>query len=215
MKTLFYNVMFFNHKTKKISGDIALFNLEDWWTSSFSEAEREHIVEVFQPLGAPKNILVEGDFKHTGDERPLMFLSSLASWFDNIKDRYLAYKIIEKAEEYVRLEKNIIDKHFFWPTKARIFYGDRDDPVALQKVIDACLKSIAMAEDAAEAFKKQFHDHVLPSHTCYERLCIIYEKQGKYEEVIRLAKQAKLQGWNGDWDVRIKRCEKKINNKPA
>ncbi|MDP8200622.1 MAG: hypothetical protein P9M11_00605 [Candidatus Tenebribacter burtonii] len=36
------------------------------------------------------------------------------------------------------------------------------------------------------------------------------EKQKIFKEVIRLSKIAKKQGWNGDWDRRIKKCENNI-----
>lgn len=50
----------------------------------------------------------------------------------------------------------------------------------------------------------------LPEHTGYKQLCIIYDKQGNYSEIIRLAEEAKKQGWNGDWDKRIENARKKI-----
>jgi len=50
----------------------------------------------------------------------------------------------------------------------------------------------------------------LGMHTGYKQLCIIREKQGNWQEVIRLAKQAKSEGWAGDWDKRIDRAKKKL-----
>ena len=52
----------------------------------------------------------------------------------------------------------------------------------------------------------------LPGHVGYKQLCIIMEKQKNYEEVSRLSKIAKEQGWSGDWDRRIEKCKKKIEN---
>jgi len=40
---------------------------------------------------------------------------------------------------------------------------------------------------------------------------IIREKQGNHTEVLRLAEQAKTQGWTGDWDKRIERAMKKLD----
>ncbi len=45
-------------------------------------------------------------------------------------------------------------------------------------------------------------------HVGYKQLCIIMEKQKNFGEVIRLANIAKAQGWKGDWDRRIEKCEK-------
>jgi hypothetical protein len=47
-------------------------------------------------------------------------------------------------------------------------------------------------------------------HTGYYRLCIIREKEKNWQEVIRLAEQAKSEGWVGDWDKRIERAHKKL-----
>jgi DNA invertase Pin-like site-specific DNA recombinase len=55
----------------------------------------------------------------------------------------------------------------------------------------------------------------LPSHVGYKQLAIILEKRGQFDEAIKVAKQAKSQGWNGDWDKRIARCESKLDRKRA
>jgi len=56
------------------------------------------------------------------------------------------------------------------------------------------------------------HPFVPPSHRGFKQLAIINHKQEKYKGVIKLCKQAKEQGWRGDWDKRIQRAKKKINN---
>jgi len=198
----------FLNKTKKPDGYIALFNLEDWWNNSFSGNEQKHIVEVFQPLGASKDILIVGHLQHTNSDRPLMLLSSLAGWFNNSKDRDIAYKIIAKAEEYVQSTKDILDIHFFHQTKMEIFYKGNDSSTTLQKSINACLNQIEIADKASTAFQAKYHK--LPIHKGYELLCTIYERQGKFEECIKLMEQAKNQGWNGDWDNHIKRIRERI-----
>lgn len=50
-----------------------------------------------------------------------------------------------------------------------------------------------------------------PSHTGYEQLAIVKEKQGDFIIAIKLAEQAKKEGWRGDWNKRIERCIKKMN----
>ena len=50
----------------------------------------------------------------------------------------------------------------------------------------------------------------LGEHTGYKQLCIIRESQGNFAEVIRLAGQAKSEGWAGDWDNRIEKAKKKL-----
>ena len=50
----------------------------------------------------------------------------------------------------------------------------------------------------------------LGEHTGYKQLCIIREKQDNWQEVIKLAEQAKSEGWKGDWDKRIEKARKKL-----
>lgn len=144
----------------------------------------------------------------------LPFLYTLASWLYKPADRAIAMKIISKADEYVPMEKNILDLHFFYATKMKMSYKARDNPASLEEAIHCCLKQIELAPEAAHAFRVEFHDHKLPVHEGYDQLCIIYEKQGRYEEAIKIAEQAKSQGWNGEypghWDDRIERCRKKM-----
>lgn len=52
----------------------------------------------------------------------------------------------------------------------------------------------------------------LGEHTGYKQLCIIRENEGNYTEVIRLAEQAKSEGWAGDWDKRIEKARKKLGS---
>jgi len=199
----------FSKTEKEPSGYIALFNLKDWWRDSFTDDERKHIVEVFQPLGASKDVLIVGELQSSGNKRILSFLSSLAGWFDNPRDRHIAHKIIVKAADYVASEKNILDLHFFYPQKMKLFYKERENPSALKEATDACLKQIEISEKAAAAFRKEYSDSQLPAHEGYGQLCIILEKQEKFEEAIKFAEQAKKQGWSGDWDGRVERCKKK------
>ncbi len=192
-------------------GYIGYFNLKDWWLNTFTEEERNHMVAIFQPMGASRDTLIKGKFEMLSNSSPLSFLTSLTGWFDNPRDRNLAHKIISKAEDFVGTEKDILNLHFFYPTKMKLFYKNRDsDPKSLQISIDSALKQIEIAEKAAAEFKKEYPDSPLPAHEGYSQFCIILEKQGKFDEAVKYAKQAKDQGWNGDWDNRIAKCQKKI-----
>jgi len=200
----------FSKIKKEPQGYIALFSLKNWWRDSFTDEERKHIVEVFQPLGAPRDSLVVGELQSSGNDRIVSFLSSLAGWFDNPRDRHIAHKIIAKAADYVSSENNILDLHFFYSTRMKLFYRGREDPSALKEATDACLKQIEISGKAAAAFREEFGDSQLPAHEGYEQFCIILEKQGKFDEAIKCAEQAKRQGWRGDWDGRVVRCTKKL-----
>jgi hypothetical protein len=199
----------FDNNTNKIEGLIASMNLENWFCNSFTQDEQRHMVEVYQLEGMPKDPLIVGNFKNSS-ERPLRFLSTLTAWFNNPRDSHIARKTISKAEEYISLENNIFDLHFFYPTKMKLFYKDRENPESLAKAIEAAQKQIAIADRAAVAFRKEYNDPHIPTHEGYNQLCIIYEKQKNFVGAINLARQAKEQGWSGNWDWRIERCTKKM-----
>lgn len=192
-------------------GYIGYYNLKDWWMNTFTEEERNHLVDIFQPMGASKDMLVKGKFEMLSNNSPLSFLTNLTSWFDNPRDRNLAHKIISKAEEFIGTEKDILNLHYFYPTKMKLFYKDRNsDPKSLQISIDSALKQIEISENVAIALKKEYPDSPLPAHEGYSQLCIILEKQGRFDEAIKYAKQANAQGWNDDWDNRIAKCQRKM-----
>jgi hypothetical protein len=74
-------------------------------------------------------------------------------------------------------------------------------------------------KDLPEGFNPNIHKSpddfvVIPGklgeHTGYKQLCIIREKEEKWQEVIYLAEQAKFEGWAGDWDKRIEKARKKL-----
>ncbi len=111
-------------------------------------------------------------------------------------------------------KRNAFDVHLELTWKIEETYRDRDsDPTALQKTIDCCWTQIMIADEAKQSWLKEFGaigvHHLLPTHKGYEQLCIIFEKQKRFNEAIKLATQAKAQGWDGDWAKRIERCRNK------
>lgn len=195
----------------EIKGEIGYFGLAEWWLSKFSDEERKHILETFQPLGGSGESLIKGEISGTG-QKAIGLLSALAGWFNNEKDRTIAYRMLKKAEELVTDKTEILDLHFLFSSEIEIYYRHRNrDQDTLGKAIKACGRQIEIAPLAASAFKKEYKDSPLPSHKGYEQLAIIEEKQKKFNSVIDLAKKAMAQGWNGDWQKRIERCTKKAN----
>ena len=197
-------------KSKSIEGEIGYYNLQDWWLTTFTQEERNHIEDVFHPLGGdPKTKpLTEGKIS-SSSQKAAGLLSALAGWFNKPDDRYLAKKIIQKAYEEATKGNDILDLHFTLQTMMEIYYRDRDtEPDALSKAIQACEEQISIAPQAVAEFKKQDFFDGLPSHAGYDQLRIIYKKQGEYLKAIALCEQARKQGWNGDWDKKIEELKK-------
>ena len=119
-------------------------------------------------------------------------------------------KILEKAETFVDKTDDILDVHFFYQNKIQVYYRNRDiDSNALDLAIQACKQQMSISKQAAKAFKKEFEGN-LPEHVGYKQLAIIRDKQKDYESVIPISKQAKSEGWNGDWDKRIEKAMQKL-----
>jgi hypothetical protein len=196
-------------RNRKIGGEIAFYNLADWWCSEFTAEEQSTIVNRFKPLGGSGRSLIEGDLS-SSSQPAAAFLFNLAGWFKSADDRPLARKILAKAERILEDGGSALDMHFFLQQKIEVFYKDRQDPASYRAALQACRDQIAMAPRAANAFLQQYKWSPLPSHRGYEQLAIALEKEGLFQEVIDICGQAKLQGWAGNWDKRIERCSKKL-----
>ncbi len=117
------------------------------------------------------------------------------------------------------MNESILDLHFLYDEDIAKYYSKiEQDSHFLDKAIEACEKQIAISSKSAKAFRKMGGGIIrdLPMHRGFKQLTIIKEKQGKYEEAIKLAEKAKKEGWgktvNEDWDKRISRCNKKMLN---
>lgn len=195
-------------KPKITKGLIGYFGLESWWLSEFTEDERQHIATTFQPLGSSGDSLTSGNISHSS-QTAVALLRNLAGWFSKEKDRPIAHKLLEKAEELSEAENSALDAHFLFGQKLEIYYKDRKTPGYLETAVEACNQQIAQSAKAAKEFRREYKDSPLPSHKGYQQLAIIFEKQGKFDETIELCRKAEKQGWAGDWEKRIERCRKK------
>ena len=111
----------------KISGDIGSYNLSDWWLNSFTKEERIVIENIYKPLGYNINSrpLTEGAI-HRKSQSKAFFLSVLAGWFNNPKNRSIANRIIEQAEQYIE-ERSVdaLTAHFVYSEMISIYYSQR------------------------------------------------------------------------------------------
>lgn len=197
---------------KRTRGLIGYFKLEIWWDSTFSAQEKEYIQKKYQPMGSSAAQLTEENITSTS-QSVTSFLTTLASWFHSPHELPIAQKILKKAEE-ISMQgcKSVLDAHFMYMEKIKVFYKQRDtNPDVLDLAIEACKQQISIAPKAARSFKRSWGD--LPSHTGFEQLAIIYDKQKRYEEAIDVCRQAAQQGWAGTWEKRIERYEKKLKKK--
>lgn len=197
----------------QIQGYIFHFNLEEWWLSTFTEAERQYIEEGYKPLFLHgKSRLTYGNMS-LGMFTLVQLLSSMASWFRKTpEDRELARRMIAKAEQEVPRERWIWLVDDLYREKIRLYYEDRSEPEMLKLAIAACEQQVAIAPSVARAIHKHYPDVSLCGHLGFWRLARVREKEENYAEVIRLCQQAKQQGWAGNWDRRIERCQRRMTD---
>lgn len=171
--------------------------LREWWNDEFSERERETIVNNIGTIDmSPASI-------------PKMLSNIATQSFQNnfIKEnRSIVQKFYEKSDQLFENSDDMIDRHFFYDASIRFYYSDRENKESMKKAIESCRKQIGIANSAAENFKRL--QGRMPEHTGYKQLAIILDKQNKYDEAIKICKQAESEGWSGDWIPRIARYEK-------
>jgi tetratricopeptide (TPR) repeat protein len=201
--------LFNKRKQEKVRGAIAYYGLTDWWLSTFTEKERKYIERKFRPMGSGPDSLTKGHVEHTGKTSGVL-LHQTASSFTDAKDFDIARRLLEKAEQECLAQDDTVGLHYTYSWMSKIYFDMRVEvPGALELTIDACEKSIALATKAATALRKAGRGG-LPSHGGYRSLALIREEQGDYQEAIRLYKAAKKQGWSGDWNEQIARCQQQL-----
>ncbi len=209
-------IFFFNrNKNKKVSvsGAIKYHNLTDWWLNKLTSEERNRIREVYKPISSSDEeyFIDEGNIISSTNS-DLGFIGGLAGWFHKVEDYEIAEKIFEKGNEIISNNENILDEHFFYLSGIKFYYKNRDKKEgALEKAIYYCNKQISISQLSKDAFLKEYPKSSLPQHTGYNQLAIIYEKNKAYKQAVDLSYKALSEGWNGDWDKRIARLEKKLN----
>lgn len=68
---------------------------------------------------------------------------------------------------------------------------------------------LKISEEAAKAFQSQGWPK-MPTHLGFRRIAVNLERQGDFQGAISACREAKRQGWSGDWDKRIERCQGKL-----
>ena len=193
-------------------GLIGYYGLTDWWLSTFTEEERRKIQAVRPTLvvGDNEDIIVS-ERSYPGFTTGWLEnrLSSLAIEFIGSKEMDIAARLLAKAEEAGGAK--LLDRHFAYQGMAQAYYRHRnDDSEALDLAIDACEKQIHLGPEAAKAFLAEDPEDYLPAHHGFQQLAIIREREKDYVEAIRLCKEAMAQGWGGEWEKRIARCENRL-----
>ena len=209
---------------KNIKGYIGYYGLEDWWNNTFTNEEKEYIINTYKPMGASiggeikilGEVLVKGNIEFTSHSE-LLFLVILSGWFSSNKSINIALKIIQQVEMIIIENGNNndpLDEHFAYGAMIEIYCKRRNSEKSYsEKAVNACKSQIKVSLKSKEAFLKENKDSPLPSTIGFQQLAIIYEKLKEYDSAIETCKIALEQGWAGDWEKRIERCELRLKNK--
>lgn len=184
----------------KPRGAIGQLDLSDWWSETFTEAEREWMIDTYAPTGGASRSLVEGAPSGVVRRR-FSFLSNAAAWFNKPEGKRCALAFATKAMEAYGEPMPLMDRHFALASLCGVFYRWRDEvPGALEAAVSACELSMTIHEEVAAAFLLDMG--VVPAHACFRQLRIIEEKRGNYDRAIEICDIASSAGWKDDWDGR-------------
>lgn len=200
----------------KGEGELAYFGLTNWWLGAFAGAERARIEALFEPPGAPRNRrpLTTGrkqsDFRNAAD-----LLTAVAGCLRNEpEDRPLALRVLAKAEERAKAEADVLALHRVYQEMIGLHHRwRRHFPEAVDLLFGACYRQIAIAPDAAGAWGRLRPEQALPTHSGFQMMAGLLEREESYARAIEICKQARAQGWSGNWTWRIGRLAKKLGRR--
>jgi tetratricopeptide (TPR) repeat protein len=180
------------------------FNLADWWLQTFTDDETTRVARYFLNV-YPSNAVLEDYEPAITDQTPVGFLLSLN--FGPLPEMYdICARCLDKVASLTTDPKML---HKVLSSRIAMTYRRRaDDPSALEQTIKLCEQQIRLAPEAKARFLAEGPPLVI--HPGYKQLAIIRERQGRFEEAMRLAEAALAEGWQGDWETRIDRLKKKI-----
>ena len=182
---------------------VAPDNLLAWWNNSFTREERRYIASKLDVRSLTHLDLSQG---FTGS------LALAATAFLTGDDILLARRIMAKSVERQEAELGAtIDRHFLYDCMIQVYYRDRNrDENALVLAIEACEKQIGLAPQVIREQPREWEGE-LPAHRGFEQLAIVRERDRDFEGAIGLSEEALRQGWAGDWEKRIARCQRRRN----
>lgn len=232
--------LFIKRPKRKYGGLIAFHGLEDFWDSLLPE-ERDFIRECYRSSlggGNPKH-LDNPKANVSTTQTASGFLTGYASLAISRKRFELANKLLNEA---IKRKTNYIDLHYTYNYLIDLCYKHRNEgQECIEQCINYCLADIEIFPWFKEEYLQEERERLIeaadnPLYTkkerlsilkkaksvefnlsvpSFQRIAIIYEKQGKYKEAIDICKLALNYGLTedtkGGFEGRIERLEKKLN----
>lgn len=207
---------FFKKNRTVPKGLLAYYGLEKWFLS-LANKEQAKIRECYSMgIGIDPKNLEFGNFSSSLSKQ--MFLNVLGG--NTLGQKY--YALTEKIllEVLEAKDDNVIDRHFTYNNLIDLYYKQRESsPDAIEKCIKYCLEDINILEDFLQASKMEYNDAAPPLIPSIQRLIIIYEKLGNFEDGIKLcgiARKLSLSDTTkGGFEGRQVKLEKKLNQEKS
>jgi len=174
--------------TPRPKGWIAYYGLEDWYLS-LSEDTRQKI-KVYSPH--PDDVDKGSHLGTTQSaQRYLLTIGTYA-----LKDPAFAEFMFKSA--LMAQDDNPIDRHFVYNYMIDLLYKQRENRAdAIDLCIKYCIEDIQRIEAFKTTYEARFHDGLPVIIPSFDRLRIIYEKQGKFREAIQLCSRAiEVEAWD-------------------
>jgi len=194
-------------------GEIAYYGLGEWFLG-LTIVEKEKLREYYSMgIGMDPKYLDSGNISSSSKTKQ-NFLCGIGGNAQRSGDYVFAEPILLEALE--AKDDNVIDRHFTYNSLIDLYYKQRESsPDAIEKCIQYCLEDINILEDFLQAFKMEYNDPAPPLIPSIQRLIIIYEKLGNFEEGIKLCGLAQKFNLSdttkGGFEGRQVKLEKKLN----
>ena len=210
----------FVKRKQEVKGEIGFLKIEDWWSNTLTEDERGFLLDNVKYLGSDKSAryhLIEADIV-SSSLTVLKFANSMLTYVKSNEELELAKKLVDIAiKNTVVDDENAFDMHLLLGNMGDVYYKNKNKDNNLSNAIEFYKKQIAISTAAASAWKKECKiiggtPGRMPSHRGYTQMAIILEKQKYYREAYKLCKKANNEEWTGDWDKRIERLHRKLEN---
>ena len=202
------------NRQTEIGGELGYFGLGSWWLSTFSARQRQWMETAFQcpelPVGSRPLTRDRGLLSVQTTAELLILLADRLS--NRSEDRSLACVVLAKAEERAVAEDDLLGLYFTYHQAIRLHLRWREHfPDAADLAFAACHKQIRISAQAAQAFGERAPGKPLPVHLGYQHAATILEQENLCVRAIEICKQARDEGWSGNWDWRIQRMARRLS----
>jgi len=186
-------VKFWGKKEEEVGGEIAAYNLQDWWLNTFTPEERKYIDSRYQPMGAREHTLTQGN-RSPGWKSPTEqvqateFLHGLSTWFRKKADASIAQriraKIVELGQEAYAADPT--QKPGYYRGRHYSTYGPDIKELSKQGKSDEIEKILLRLVDATELESRANAPGWQVAPGFYWQLAVIYRKRKDYDSEVAI-----------------------------